>query len=373
LSSQLYSRFQPQRILIVEFGTVRDVLRTLPIINILRIRFPLAKIAWFVNHERLDFLSGYQVVDRLIIAKASWYAKFSEAKMLRRRLQAFAPDFCLDLHGTWQSGFASWLSGSRRRISFTDKSLQIGGRLFTNPWINPFVNIKVPVRSRHELEKRLQLLDVFDVAESSIDYDLPENPNEKKIAAEIRQEFGLDSTPFALLGVSEENSGTSWDFDRYVRVARHLGNVLDMPTLVVYQNEQEKQVAENVVGESGEMVFLSPTLSAIQFTALARRASIYVGSDSDFLHIAAAVGTPTIGIFRTIQSQYNSPYCDNFQLVRADAAENYWRNLHSQNSSFQTLNDLPDVAKVCDACDEILQLPIETEWKKRYYKDAVYV
>ncbi|MDR1384179.1 MAG: hypothetical protein LBJ67_10095 [Planctomycetaceae bacterium] len=370
MSSKFYSRFQPRRILIIEFGTVRNVLRTLPVINILRVRFPLAEIAWLVNQEMLDFLSSYQIVDRLIIAKTSWYTKFCETKILRRRLQTFAPDFCLDLHGTWQSGFASWLSGSRKRISFADNSLQIGKRLFTNPFLNPFANIKVPTRSRHELEKRLQLLDIFDVAESSIDYDLPKISSEKKIAADIRREFGLDSTLFSLLGIGKKNDGTSWDFNQYVHIARHLGDVLNIPTLVVYQNEQEKQVAESVVEESGEMVFLSPTVSVTQFTALARHASIYVGSDSDFLHIAAAVGTPTIGVFQTMDSRYDSPYCDNFQLIRADDAENDWRNLHSQNSSFPLVDDLPDVIKVCDACDEILQPSVVTEW---YQEEMVCV
>jgi len=354
LSETSYSPFQPNRILIIEFGTIRDVLRTLPVINILRLRFPLAEIAWLVNQEVIDFLSSYQIVDRLIIAKSSWFTKLCDTKVLRRRLHAFAPDVCLDLHGTWQSGFASWLSGCKRRISFAGKGSRFDGRLFAN--------IKVQTNSPHELEKRLQLLEVLDVAGSSVDYDLPITTHEKKAAAEILREFGLESAAFALLGVSEPSTAAFWKQKSYVQIARYLADELEIPVIAVYQNEEEKAVAESIIEDSGEMAFLAPELSAVQFTALARQSSLYVGSDNDFLHLAAAVETPTIGILRTKHSLNDTPYCDNFQWIRTTLTEKYHQIFPPAPLifPFSTDDDAYDIMRVCDACDEILQ-PTELE------------
>jgi ADP-heptose:LPS heptosyltransferase len=45
-----------------------------------------------------------------------------------------------------------------------------------------------------------------------------------------------------------------------------------------------------------------------QFVALARRAQIFVGSDTGPLHIAAACGTPVVGIYGPTLAQRNGPF-----------------------------------------------------------------
>ena len=45
-----------------------------------------------------------------------------------------------------------------------------------------------------------------------------------------------------------------------------------------------------------------------ELTALLRRASVVVGSDTGPLHLAAAVGTPCVGLYGPTRAERNGPY-----------------------------------------------------------------
>jgi ADP-heptose:LPS heptosyltransferase len=42
--------------------------------------------------------------------------------------------------------------------------------------------------------------------------------------------------------------------------------------------------------------------------SLARRATLFIGSDTGPLHLAAAVGTPCVGLFGPVAAERNGPY-----------------------------------------------------------------
>ena len=337
------SRFH--KILLIQFGTIRDVIRTLPIINILRFHHPHAKIAWLAAPEMIDFLNSYDIADWLMLAKPGWYKKIAEIQALRKRLHSFEPDLCLDLQGDVTSGLALKLSGCRKRVSINGTR---GGF---------FGKVKNTQPSEYQLEQHRQLLDRLNVTGVSINHALPEIPGESRSIGGIVRELDLEITPFAMLGIGVQSNSTFWEIDRYIQVAEHLGHTLNLPTVVTWQGERERRIAEKVVAESGEMVMLAPVLSAIQFAALARRTLIYVGGDNDFLHIAAAVGPPCIAVFCGDYSRRDTPYCSNFQMIRARTGETR-RNrsgVDAGNDPIRIDNYTYDVIQVCNACDDILQ------------------
>ena len=345
-----FSRFsQFNRILLIQFGTVRDTLRTLPIINALRTRFPRVKIAWLAAPEMMEFANCYHMADHLILARPGWYKNLNGFDTLRHRLKAFAPDLCLDLQGNMASELAMKLSGCRKRVS-------VGGRRSRF-----FGMSKKTPSADHESAKRQHLLETLDVAGACLDYELPEIGSERRVVDGLARVLGLESAPFAMLGFAVQSNSSYWEIDRYVQVAEHLRCNLGLPTVVSWQSEREKLMADKIVAESGGMAALSPLLSEVQFAAIARRSSIYVGGDNDFLHIAAAVGTPCIGVYCEDDSQYDAPYCRNFHYVQAQSGKTRRPKRGSEqcvneaNDPIRIDNYTYDVIRVCNACDDILR------------------
>ena len=335
----------PRNILLIQFGTIKDVVRALPLINILRMRYPFAKITWFATAEMIDFLNNYHLVDRIILAKPGWHKSLNEIKALRKRFRNIAPDICLDLQGNLSSHFATQLSGCPKRRSVNLSNSRI---------FNKIKGLKQIAKSA--LQQQLQLLESLGIAGASTDYDLPMIPVEGHTVGWIVRELGLESAPFAILGLGVQSNSTYWETNRYVQVARHLSRELDLPTIVHWQNEQERELAETVVAESDGMVTLAPAISATQFAALARCAKIYVGVDNDSLHIAAAIGIPTIGVFCDAKSRWEAPECENFQWVQAQGTPcRIHFSTSFENDPIQIDNYTYDVIEVCNACDEILR------------------
>ncbi|QUV84710.1 glycosyltransferase family 9 protein [Chloracidobacterium aggregatum] len=60
-----------------------------------------------------------------------------------------------------------------------------------------------------------------------------------------------------------------------------------------------------------------------EYLALARRATVFVGGDTGPLHLAAAVGTPIVGLYGPTSAERNGPFAAADKVVGLDAAMSY--------------------------------------------------
>lgn len=95
-----------------------------------------------------------------------------------------------------------------------------------------------------------------------------------------------------------------WPTTGWASLARSLRRRFGMP-VVVTGSDADVAIVERIAGHSTEptdarddgIVSLAGTLSIGSFGALARRARAFVGITTGAMHVAAAVGCPTVGIF----------------------------------------------------------------------------
>ncbi|MGH7706512.1 MAG: glycosyltransferase family 9 protein [Vulcanimicrobiaceae bacterium] len=103
--------------------------------------------------------------------------------------------------------------------------------------------------------------------------------------------------PFAILhptrGITAHRE--RWPIARFVELGRGLANQLDA-RLVVSGSADDAAIADAIAGGAGG-VSLAGRTSVAAFAALAERARCVVAMDSGPMHLAAAVGAPTVGIF----------------------------------------------------------------------------
>lgn len=337
------SLVRPQRILIVRLSAIGDVIHGLPLLVALRIRFPHAEIAWLVEDKTAMLLNGHPALDRLIIVKKSWMKSWSDIKYLRRRLRMFAPDVTIDMQGLLKSSFAAWLSGAKSRIGFGGPDGREGSR-----WFN---NIRVTPDEEHVIDRNLQLLEPFGISGCSVDFDLPECEMDRRSSRQILNHEGLHGN-FAILNVGAGWESKLWREDRYAEVAGYLLEQWNLPSLVIWAGEKERQMAETVVRIANGAAFMSPPTTLNEMASLCRMSTIFIGSDTGPLHIAAAVGTRCIGLYGPMPAKRNGPYgisCRSIQKASLDGSR--IRPHHAPRS----LMDAIDARTVCNVCDEILQ------------------
>ena len=337
---------QPKRILLIRFGNLCEVLRGVPLLVALRMRFPHAEIAWLVEEQAGSLLQGHQALDRILTARKNWNRSWSEIKVLRGRLKKFQPEITLDLNENFSSSFAAWISGAKFRIGLTGGKNYGKSRLLNN--------IRVSTNENHAIERYLQLLQPFGVYGCSIDFDLHENEVDRIRAKEILSRVGIGlNRHYGILdvgatsGISAEISSESsrWPAERFAELAIYLLDQWNLPSLVVYSDREEQAIAESVAEKGGNAVFLAPSLGVNGLASLLRLATICVGADGAALGISNAVQTPCVGLFGAARASQVGPYGRLCRSIQTDTA----------HPSLERIG----TPVVCDECDAILSAILE--------------
>ena len=328
---------KPQRILLIKFGSLCEVLRGMPLLVALRMRFPHSEIAWLIEEQAVPLLQGHLALNRILTVEQNWNHSWSEIQLLRGRLKKFQPEITLDLNGSFSSSFAAWLSGAKHRVGL------VGGNPGRPQLLN---NIRVLASGQHEIGRHLQLLEPFGVHGCSIDFDLHEHEVDRIRAKETLGQVGIGANRhYGILDVSANPEMSHWPKERFAELAKHFLEQWNLPSLVVWNNRNEQAIAESIVQKEGGAAFLSPSLAVNELASLIRQATILVGPDATALGISSAVGTPCVGLFGTTQASQVGPYGQFCRSIQVNFTN---PSLERISTSF-----------VCDECDVILSELLE--------------
>ena len=128
---------------------------------------------------------------------------------------------------------------------------------------------------------------------------------------------------FLALGPSANWHHKVWPAERFIALARALtgpGGALAGHGIVVLGGPGEAEaamVAPVLAGLPGA-VDLVGRLSLPEAAALLARASLYIGNDSGLMHLAAAAGAPTLGLFGPTNAEEYAPSGPLARVVEAD-------------------------------------------------------
>ncbi len=329
------------RILIVRLSAIGDVLHSLPVLCALRAALPAAHLAWVVEGRAAELLTGHPALDELVELPRRWLKRPSEIAKLRRRLYGRF-DVSIDVQGLFKSAIAARLSGARLRIGLARPA----GRELS-PWLN---NRLVLPTATHIVDRNLELLAPLGIRPVSGRFNLAERPEDALAAAQIlNQQFGGRAPAIVNPGAGWPSK--LWPAERFAEVARHLHAVRGVPTLVVWAGTDEQALAERIVAQAGAGAQLAPATTLCQLAALARRARLFVSSDTGPLHLAAAVGTPCVGLFGPMPAERNGPYGPgHIALQEVCLTGSSRERRRANNDSMRAIS----VERVNAACDKIL-------------------
>ncbi|MBV8096005.1 MAG: glycosyltransferase family 9 protein [Acetobacteraceae bacterium] len=130
-------------------------------------------------------------------------------------------------------------------------------------------------------------------------------PEDRALAAEL-----LPSGPTVALGPTANWSGKIWPAQHFVALFRALENGFlpgATPVILAGPGEQERSLAAPVADALPAAIDLTGRLSLPQVAACLARVSLYIGNDSGLMHLAAAAGAPTLGLFGPTRAAEYAP------------------------------------------------------------------
>lgn len=270
----------PQRILVVQTGNIREVLASMPFLVLLRTRFPKAELACLVEENAAEMIHGHWALDRLLTARQAWQRSYFQASLLRKHLRRFAPDLAFDLHTTFRSGLAMWMSRAPHRIG--------SGGNFSSRFTN---TISITSSATDLVQQFLSLLEVVGVEAGSIHFDIPEWERDRHVAAEICRQQKM-AEDFVLMSVCDGSS--LWQHAEYTHLVHYLKSQWNLPTLLVAETPDAMSLTETVSAITGSSFVAGYRFALSELAALTQRATAYIGPDTNLFAIAAAAKTPAV-------------------------------------------------------------------------------
>jgi ADP-heptose:LPS heptosyltransferase len=108
-----------------------------------------------------------------------------------------------------------------------------------------------------------------------------------------------DGAPVIGLGPTANWAGKIWPPDRFVALFMELTRAMPGARAAVFggPGAQERELARPVLSALPGAIDLVGELSLPEAAACLRRCAVFVGNDSGLMHLSAAAGAPTLGLF----------------------------------------------------------------------------
>ncbi len=301
------------RILVRATNWVGDAVMSLPALRTIREQFPGAHIAVLARPWVADLYARETFADEVIPYTASkgWHDLAGKWR-LAGELRARRFDMAILLQNAFEAAALVWLAGIPRRIGYNRDGR---GPLLTDA-------VRMPRAGEIPPHQRFYYLELL--RRSGIIAALPEWPairlrGAADAAAAGRARFAeLVGWSGAITGVSPGAAyGTAkrWLPERFAEAAVRLGN-----PVALFGSGDERALCDliaEVIGRSGVAVhnFAGQT-SLREYIDLASACSIYLTNDSGGMHIASALGVPTVAIFGATDHVATGPTGALARIVR---------------------------------------------------------
>lgn len=310
------------RILLVRLSAIGDVVVATPVIRALRATFPSAYLAWLVDEKAADIVRGNPALDEVIVARrprvlsapgsrsvpAAWSAAGSAWSLIgalrRRRF-----DVAIDFQGLLRSALLARLSGARWRIASAG----------TREGSACFYNVRVPRTEEPSSRQRcLDLLKPLGICSrdrrmwvwfDSADQERAERlvkrvggrhpalpsaaPPLGEKAATVRGD-GRRS-PVVCLCPATTWRHKHWREERWARVGDALAR--DGATPIFLGGGKDRPMLERISSSMRYPAYVAAGETTLkEAAALLARAGLAIAVDTSLMHIAVAVGTPTVAL-----------------------------------------------------------------------------
>jgi lipopolysaccharide heptosyltransferase II len=280
-----------RRILMAKFWGIGNIVMLLPVIRLVRRRYPDAEIHFLTLRRNREILDGFRDLDRVWTLDDHSFPRFfgsllrTVAGLRRARIDLFL-DFEQFSRTSTLIGF---VAGAPQRIGLR------------TPRQGRYLLYTAPVRYRDDQHMTRTFLDIARAAGVENRYEpcaIEVGEGERRCVASLVPE---SRGRFVVIhpGSGDNFIGRRWPAACFAALADSLVRQHGV-AVVVTGGAGERSLAAAVIGRMAERhaaVDLSGSLSVRELFALLARAELLVANDTGPVHIASALGCPVLGLY----------------------------------------------------------------------------
>jgi len=305
-------------ILVIKFFGLGSILLTTPMLGILRKLSPRARILYLSFESNREILERLDGLDEILSIRTSTPMQFlDDALRVLRYLRKAKVDAVFDLE--FFSKFSTLIS------AWTRASVRTG---FSLPTIWRRRNLSHPIQLSHETHARilfLQHLSPFgwNGNEPPIQ-SLAASPGEQR---SMREKLSLVEASDEVICINVNAGVTSlerrWALSQFAELITKLSSQTPQRRFVLIGTDNEREYVNQIFsfGKSIKRVATNSAglLGLGELIALFQQTTVLITNDSGPMHIAAAVGTPVVGLFGPESPKFYGSHGDVANVYKAIA------------------------------------------------------
>ncbi|HUX65218.1 putative lipopolysaccharide heptosyltransferase III [Sulfuricella sp.] len=289
------------RVLVIKLRHHGDVLLTSPVFSVLKNHAPHLEIDALVYQDTAEMLSLHPAISQLHTIDRKWKSAgiLAQAKAEWQLLSALrARHYDLVIHLT-EHNRGAWLKRLTNAKYGVAKRQPGKGRAWENTFSHFFSSVRRG-NSRHTVETHLDALRRIGIYPSAGERGLTLKPGgeAENFIEGLLAEHQLKGKDFIHLHPTSRWLFKCWPAEQMAALIASLQAQGHRIVITAAPATEELAMAKSILaGLPQPVVDLSGRLSLKQLAALTARARLFIGVDSAPMHIAAAMGTPTVALF----------------------------------------------------------------------------
>ncbi len=202
----------------------------------------------------------------------------------------------------------SFLIGAKKRFLHIKKMSRILGLL----------NTDLTPKIEHDVDQNMDMLDQIGIHDKTVEYKLDVEKEDQDWADSQLTGDGCQGLRIGIQpGVKRSYDSTrQWPTEKFLKLCDSLSEKY-VSCFYLFGKTEEREMIENVVSMTRAHTKMVIGLPLHKVSALIQRMDCFVANDSGLMHLAAAVGVPTVGIFGPTNPVRTAPYGDRHAVVRS--------------------------------------------------------
>ncbi len=292
-----------ERFLIVRLSSLGDVIHALPVLAALRDTFLRARIDWLIDKRWQPLLAGNPDLNETIVMNGGSIREFFRcSKQLREEKYTAV----LDVQGLYKSAILARRAPAAQRIGFSWSFAREGAASL-------FYSQKVKPSGTHIVDQNRALAQAAGARLDEVRFPLFVSSESQGTIDQLLRSASIER--YIVLSPGGGWRYKRWPVERFGALAEKLFDA-HRYRIIVNVGPGEFEIGEAVIGNAGLAMPIMVQYELPELKALLMRADLVVAGDSGPLHLAAALGTPVIGLYGPTDPARNGPYGGKDIVIR---------------------------------------------------------
>ena len=313
-----------RKILIVKLGSLGDIIHTVPAQQEMLRHFSEAEVHWLTEQHYAPLVDNIRGVSKVWVADTrGWRSKISfvgEVVRLVRDLRREEFDVALDFQGLIKSAILARLSGASQVVGFSREKIKESAATYFYTQTVLGDDGSRP----HVIQINFQLAQFLGCNADGLSPAMPLFIPEEVQARVENQLAQMEVEDPILISPGAGWVTKRWSTQKFGRLAVETERRLGIPVIVTY-GPGEEPLVDRIRMEAAPYPISSLPTTLLELAALCRVSRLLIGGDTGPLHLAVALGLPTVAILGPTAPWRNGPFNPEDEIVTHDQCSNSYR------------------------------------------------